>query len=32
MSGRKPALELDSWDCCVEVGWGACELDASVDD
>ena len=20
MSGRKPALELDSWDCCVEVG------------
>ena len=21
MSGRKPALELDSWDCCIEVGW-----------
>ena len=31
MSGRKPALELDNWDCCIEVGWGACELDASVD-
>ena len=31
MSGRKPALEHDSWDCCIEVVWGACELDASVD-
>ena len=20
-SGRKPALEHDSWDCCTEVGW-----------
>ena len=22
MSGRKPAIEIDSWDCCIEVGWG----------
>ena len=22
LSGGKPALELDSWDCCIEVGWG----------
>ena len=32
MSGQKPALALDSWDCCIEMGWGACELEASVDD
>ena len=32
MRGQKPALELDSWDCCIEVGWEAVKLDASVDD
>ena len=31
MSRRKPALKLESWDCCIKVGWVACELDASVD-
>ena len=31
MSGRKRELELDSLDCCIEVGWVACKLDASVD-
>ena len=26
MNGRKPTLELDSWDCCIEVGWGLASL------
>lgn len=32
ISNQKLALELDIWDCCVVVRYGACELDASVTD